>query len=121
MLKKSLYPLVLFFCFLGWFVLNGAWYQKSQLIIKGYVPDNDTTLEARWDSGNGYNKYENELFSLDTILPPGAEQHEIIIRNTGEKNKKSLHGKIILSTISIDGITMDPGKFASLASVAFLA
>lgn len=111
MIKKTSFFLFICVCSLGWFVWNGVWYEKSQLVIQGYVPDIQTSLTMNWDSGHGYNDYEREYFSLDTVLPAGKKFHEISIRNTGTKNSASLRNDIVCSAILIDGRKQDLHEF----------
>jgi len=105
--KKTIYMLLVFFCSLAWFVWNGGWYPQSKLFIQGFVPDADTAIVVEWDSGSGLNRYEREDFHFDTVQHAGDSMHEIVLRNTGKRNRASKGEKIVCSAVSIDGREQD--------------
>ena len=112
-IKKITFILLVFLCALCWFVWNGSWYHPVQIRVDGFTPESNTTIVVEWDSGSGFNGYERKKFPLNTTLPAGESQHEIIIRYTGERSPASLSKEIVCSSISIDGKSRNLNDFAS--------
>ncbi|CAK8717697.1 Dolichyl-phosphate-mannose-protein mannosyltransferase [Candidatus Electrothrix aarhusensis] len=101
-LSWLLHPILLFFFFFAYFFFGTGWYEPARLIIEGTAPDTDAVLDLQWDSGNGYNAYEQEHFSflpfrgsLDTPL-------EIIVSGGSEKNALSKNSRVVLTEIRVD-------------------
>jgi len=109
-LRSYLFPA--FFVLLSFFVMTNGWYASSSLVLHGRATGNAPDITVRWDSGEGFNAYEERHFQ-PTIHPLDAENTcEIVISATGRKNGASQSNEIVCSAIVIDG------KRLNLASVS---
>ncbi|MFQ5484959.1 MAG: hypothetical protein ACE5DO_06465, partial [Desulfobacterales bacterium] len=61
-----------------------------------------TVMVVRWESGEGFNNYEQKRFFIDTQWPKENPEHTVTIRRTGEKRGASLDSDVRISAISFD-------------------
>ncbi len=109
MLKKTALFLALFFGLLIYFVFSSGWYAPAKLIIKGKA-DLTSSITVQWDSGNGFNQYEQRTFSFLPFRGDPEKKINIEVSGTGETNKASKGSRIALNEIRIDdrGIYIPP-------------
>ncbi len=97
-------PLFLsFFCFLLYFVFNTGWYEPARLVIKGISLEQSPLLTVQWDSGSGFNSYEQNKFPLNISSLNSSGIHKIKFRALGEKDPNSLGSDVELNSIRLDG------------------
>ena len=102
--KTFLTAVGIFFLVLFYFVFGSGWYVPAKLIIKGTAPQSGAEIEVSWDSGGGWNTYEQEVFKVES-KPEGypGEIYTIRIQATGEKHVGSQSETVVCSRIRIDG------------------
>ncbi|MCI5211583.1 MAG: hypothetical protein D3910_23010, partial [Candidatus Electrothrix sp. ATG2] len=101
-LSWLLYPILLFFFFLAYFFFGTGWYEPARLSIEGTLPDTEAVLDLQWDSGNGYNTYEQKRFSFLPFRGSPNKPLEIVVSGGREKNDLSKQHRVILTEIRID-------------------
>ena len=101
MVKKTALFLLLFSSILTYFVLSHSWYPHSKLTIKG-TTELGSTITARWDSGKGFNSYEERQFSFLPFYGNSSNDVDIVIQGGAEKNKDSRGTLVVLNEIRID-------------------
>ncbi|MCI5211327.1 MAG: hypothetical protein D3910_21655, partial [Candidatus Electrothrix sp. ATG2] len=52
----------LFAAFLTYFVFAHAWYEPGRLILHGQSTSGTPLIQVRWNSGAGFNEYEQREF-----------------------------------------------------------
>ncbi len=92
----------LFVVFLLYFIFANAWYEPARLVIKGRAVNPDAFVTVQWDSGWGYNGYEQEKFQFVPTRSGPGKQHRVILAGGAEKNVSSKNSRIILTEIRID-------------------
>ncbi|WP_339136500.1 MAG: hypothetical protein WGN25_01290 [Candidatus Electrothrix sp. GW3-4] len=97
-----LFPLLLFFLFLSYFFFGTGWYEPARLLIEGTAPDTNAVITLQWDSGNGYNSYEQERFSFLPFRGSLDKPLEIILSGGKEKNELSKNSRVVLTEIRVD-------------------
>lgn len=102
--KKSstLIPVVLFLVFLLYFIFGTGWYEPARLIIKGCATNTDAVVNVHWDSGAGFNTYEQEQFQFLPSRGNIHKEHLIVLEGGSLKNASSKDSRIVLSEIRID-------------------
>lgn len=99
---RSLIPICLFALFLGYFVFGAGWQEESRLILHGQTTIGRSPLfKVRWDSGQGFNDYEQRLFQPD--VQPINGQVSVTIGATGRKSPASLNSTVVCTAILVDG------------------
>ncbi|MBW1697363.1 MAG: hypothetical protein JRK26_11255 [Deltaproteobacteria bacterium] len=99
---------LLFFMLLTYFVFGNGWYAPATLVIEGRAPENRAELEVAWDSGAGWNTYEQRTFPVQTFWSENPDgKLSVLIRPTGEKHPGSLSTEVVCSRIRIDGKEMN--------------
>ncbi|WLE95391.1 MAG: hypothetical protein QTN59_11935 [Candidatus Electrothrix communis] len=101
-LSWLLHPILLFFFFFAYFFFGTGWYEPARLIIKGSAPATDAVLGLQWDSGNGYNAYEQERFSFLPFRGSSDTPLEIALSGGSEKNDLSKNSRVVLTEIRVD-------------------
>lgn len=98
----------LFFILLAYFVFGRGWYVPATLVVSGITPEKGGELEVSWDSGAGWNTYEQRVFPVRTFRSEnGAEEISILVRPTEKKHPGSLSTEVVCSRIRIDGKQID--------------
>ncbi|MCW5208291.1 hypothetical protein VU11_06530 [Desulfobulbus sp. US2] len=100
-LSWLLHPILLFFFFFAYFFFGTGWYEPARLIIKGSAPATDAVLGLQWDSGNGYNAYEQERFSFLPFRGSSDTPLEIALSGGSEKNDLSKNSRVVLTEIRL--------------------
>ena len=101
MVKKTALFLFLFSSILTYFVLSHSWYPHATLTIEGTAELN-STITARWDSGEGFNSYEERRFSFLPFYGSSEKRVAIVIKGGAEKHKASMGTRVILSELRVD-------------------
>ncbi len=91
-----------FIVFLLYFVFGTEWYEPARLIIKGQAENTNTFVDVQWDSGAGFNAYEQEQFQFLPSRGGGIKEHLILLKGGQSKNPASKNSRIVLSEIRID-------------------
>jgi len=109
--KTVFIALGIFSFLLAFFVFGNGWYVPAKLVIRGFAPEMNAELAVSWDSGAGWNPYEQEIFHVNTVpAPEAAGKHSIVIQSTGEKHADALGAKVVCSGIRVDGKKIDLKK-----------
>ncbi len=93
-------------------VLSNSWYEPSELILRGRVVKEHGLLLVRWNSGEGFNVYEQRLFPLSIRKSPEQASTQISFGATKKKNSASLSNEVVCTALLIDGTPFDLGKLA---------
>ena len=88
--------------FLFFFVSTTAWYEPARLVIKGSCAATDETVTVEWDSGAGYNEYEQVQFHFFPQRIEKGRKLRVMVAGGTQKNSVSKSGRIILSEIRVD-------------------
>ena len=106
--KTPAIALAIFSLVLVYFVLGSGWYMPAKLVIKGMAPETGAELEVSWDSGGGWNTYEQEVFRVVPKSPGHpSETYSISIQATGERHGGSQSETVVCSRIRIDNREID--------------
>ena len=98
---------VLFLFVLSFFYWGNSWYESSSLVIHGRAMDNSPFLRVHWDSGPGFNSYEQRKFR-PVVRPLNENYNNILILGAkGERNGASLSKDVVCTAIIIDGVPLD--------------
>jgi hypothetical protein len=105
-----IWRIVLFLFTLSYFYLGNSWFESSRLILQGEAVSNNPLLLVRWNSGEGFNRYEQRKFS--PAIRPLDEKYnnKLIIGAKGKKNSASLSETVVCAAIIIDGKQLDLGS-----------
>ena len=98
---RLLVPGCLFILYLAWFVFATGWYEPATLVIQGQTVDPAAVVTVQWDSGAGYNSYEQEQFRFLPIRSAPDKPFRIVLAGSG-KNQVSRGSSIVLDEIRID-------------------
>lgn len=113
-IKKYALVFGVFAAVLTYFVLGTGWYVPARLVISGTVPEMRGKINVSWDSGAGWNSYENERFAINTRPKPGqGADHTVTIRATGEKYPGSLSADVVCTRVQVDGQPIDPVRWSA--------
>ncbi len=93
-------PFCLFLLILGYFIFSTGWYEPSRLVLRGQAA-HPSLLTVRWDSGQGFNNYEERLFQPD-ILPQDG-QVKIRFGAAGRCYPASQSKQVVCAAVLIDG------------------
>jgi len=105
---KSLYCFLgLFFVILSYFVFTNEWYEPATLIIKGRAVSTDEVVNVQWNSGEGYNEYEQRRFQFLSTRGGENKKHRIVLNRAPQKNQLSKGHRVVLYEIRND----DQGLF----------
>ncbi len=105
MSKSLCYFFGLFLLVLLYFFSFNGWYENDQLIIKGHGVAGGV-LDLKWDSGAGFNGYENRRFSF-TTAPGNVQRLPLKIRFIADNNSASLSSTVVCSRIRVDSKSID--------------
>jgi hypothetical protein len=108
----------IFSMILVYFCLGSAWYESTRLVISGQAVHGNAMLEVRWNSGQGFNSYEQRVFNPYIQSSDGKQTHTVIIGAAGKKNGASLSKKVVCSAIIIDGKHLELSSFADQVEYA---
>jgi hypothetical protein len=115
--QNILLPGCLFVLCLLYVVFSAGWYEPAKLVLHGQTTSgNSPLLKVRWDSGQGFNEYEQRLFQPD--VQPRDGQVSITIGATGRKAPASLSSTVVCTAILVDGKAI---KLHELAAPPVLA
>ena len=101
MVKKTALFISLFSALLACFFFSHGWFPKAELTIEGNAEPN-SVITVRWDSGKGFNGYEEERFSFLPVVGSSENKVSIVIEGGVEKHRDSLGVQVILSELRID-------------------
>ena len=110
--RKLVVSVCLVSFFLLYFVFGRGWYEPTSLVLRGQSTSGSPLIQVRWNSGEGFNKYEQREFRPE--IQPLDEQYNntITIGGTGEKISASLSERVVCTAIIIDGKPFDLKKLA---------
>ncbi len=87
---------------LTYFVFVTGWYEPARLVIKGRALTTDEVVTAQWNSGAGYNAYEQEQFRFLSTRGDATRKHSVVLSKIPNKNVLSLGKRIVLFEIRND-------------------
>ncbi|MCI5146428.1 MAG: hypothetical protein D3923_13095, partial [Candidatus Electrothrix sp. AR3] len=102
----------LFFFFLAYFVFGTGWYEPTKLLIHGQAATSKPAIQVRWDSGQGFNAYEQRVFHPKLQPLNEQVQSKITLGATGRRYPASLSKEVVCTAILVDG------KAINLRSIA---
>ncbi|MCW5206714.1 hypothetical protein VU08_07270 [Desulfobulbus sp. F5] len=97
----------LFFLFLLYFVFGAGWYEPTKLVLRGQASSGSSLIKVHWDSGAGFNDYEQRLFQPN--IQPIDGQVNISIGSTG----RSLNQEVVCEAVLVDGKEIDLNTIAA--------
>ncbi|WP_417915103.1 hypothetical protein [Candidatus Electronema sp. JM] len=80
------------------------------MILRGHTAGGSPAITVRWDSGAGFNDYEQRLFQPD--VHPQDGQISVVIGTTGRKNSASSSAGAVCSAVLVDGTEIKLDEFA---------
>jgi len=83
-------------------VFTTGWYEPALLVLKGRALNTDAVIDVQWDSGAGYNSYEQEQFRFLPTRSGSKKMHQIVISGGGAKNSLSKNNCVVLAEIRTD-------------------
>jgi len=98
---------ILFLLILSFFFWGNGWYEPSQLAISGQSDGGNPTLRVRWDSGEGFNEYEQRIFHSSVQPLDKQFSSTLVFGGKGERNSASLSSDVVCTAIVVDGRTLD--------------
>lgn len=109
MIKKTALFTFLFLIILVYLFFSHGWYPQTKLTVKGNA-ESGSTITARWDSGEGYNSYEERRFSFLPFKGSRDKKVNIVIAGGTRKHKASWGSRVVLNEIRIDdsGVHIPP-------------
>ncbi|MCI5131465.1 MAG: hypothetical protein D3904_08045, partial [Candidatus Electrothrix sp. EH2] len=108
--RNRLLPVCLFFLCLLYFVLSNSWYAPSTLVLQGQAAQKNPSLLVRWNSGEGFNDYEQREF-FPALQPLDAHnKNKVTIGATGRMLSASLSRQVVCTAVIIDGKSFDLAK-----------
>jgi len=114
MYSKRILPgaIALFFLFLLYFIFGRGWYQPTQLVLHGRAVAGNPRIQVRWNSGAGFNEYEQRQFRPEIKSLDEQYNNRITIGGTGKNLSASLSNQVVCTAIVIDGKPFDLKKLA---------
>lgn len=103
---------VFFLFVLAYFFYGNGWYEPSRLVISGQTTDNTSLLQVRWNSGEGFNNYEQREFRPTRQNLDDDGKYILIVGSKGDGHSASLNKDVVCTAIVVDG------KELNLASLA---
>lgn len=110
--RKMFLPVSLFFLLLAYFVLGTGWQEPAKLVLRGQTSGSAALIRVRWDSGQGFNGYEQRAFRPESHPLDEQFRSRIILGAAGRCYPASLSKKVVCTAIFVDG------KEISLKSLA---
>ncbi|WP_417912089.1 hypothetical protein [Candidatus Electronema sp. TJ] len=92
------------------FVFGAGWQEPARLTLRGFAADG-AVLTLRWDSGAGYNHYEQRVFSLRTH-PQADGLLNITLGATGRRWPASQSKDVVCEAVLADGKPIDLSTIA---------
>lgn len=93
-----------------YFVFGNSWLEPSKIILQGRVIKGDSMILVRWNSGEGFNDYEQRKF-LPALQPlDEQDNNRITIGATGRMLAASLSREVVCTAVMIDGTPFDLEK-----------
>ncbi|MCW5199524.1 hypothetical protein VU05_02180, partial [Desulfobulbus sp. F1] len=114
-IENILLPVCLFFLFLLYFVFGAGWYEPTKLVLRGQASSGSSLIKVRWDSGAGFNDYEQRI--VQSFLPPSTGSN-IILGGTGRKNSSSYSKEVVCMAVLVDGKAVDLGLIAATGGLS---
>ncbi|MGR0481575.1 MAG: hypothetical protein ACTFAL_09280 [Candidatus Electronema sp. V4] len=115
--SSLLLPGGLFFLILLYFVFGSGWQAPATLTLRGQAVGSGPILTVRWDSGAGFNSYEQRVFHLNT-----SQQEDglisVVIGATGRRYPASQSKDVVCEAVLADGKAVD---FSTIAAKPVLA
>lgn len=121
-MKKYLAAVILFSCFLLYFVWNSSWHLPSQLIIKGRV-QLPAEVQVGWDSGSGFNDMESADLVFGNPVKANVRSGVVKIRRIGKSHPVARSADVWIKAVarSEDDHPMPLAPFASQEGVELTA
>ena len=110
--------MVLFICFLFYFVWNSSWHLPSQLIIRGQVV-NPVDGRVSWDSGAGFNDMESADLVFGKPVEANVRSGIVRIRRIGKSHPAAQSSDVLIKAVkrSEDDNSMRLETFSSQEGV----
>lgn len=105
--------LFLFVFFLVFFVFGTGWYEPSILVLQGRANAKNPLLLVRWNSGEGFNTYEQRTFPLLQRRSEGEIISQISFGATGKKSSASLSKEVVCTALLVDSVPFDLSTLAA--------
>ncbi len=99
--SNLLLPGGLFLLFLLYFVFGGGWQEPAKLVLRGRASGGSPIITVRWDSGAGFNDYEQRLFQPE--IQPQNGKVNITVGAAGRKHPAAQGHDVICAAVLIDG------------------
>ncbi|CAK8717855.1 Dolichyl-phosphate-mannose-protein mannosyltransferase [Candidatus Electronema halotolerans] len=106
-LHRLLPSACIFLCFLFYFVFSTGWLEPAKLVLRGQAltADHSPQLTVRWDSGHGFNNYEQRLFQPDIV--PQNGQVKIRFGAAGRCYPASQSKQVVCAAVRVDSKKID--------------
>ena len=95
-----------------YFVFRHGWYEPSKLVLHGRATAANPLIVVRWNSGEGFNEYEQRAFRPAIQPLDEQEKNRITLGATGKQLPASLSEQVVCTAIVIDGKPFDLKKLA---------
>ncbi|MGX9727095.1 MAG: hypothetical protein ACTFAK_07175 [Candidatus Electronema sp. VV] len=104
-------PVSLLLLFLLYFVFGSGWQEPARLTLRGHAADG-AVITLRWDSGAGYNPYEQRVFHLNAISGQEDGLLRVVIGATGRRYPASQSKDVVCEAVIVDGKALDLNALA---------
>ena len=104
-------PLLFFTAFLLYFVFGAGWQEPAKLTLRGHAADG-AIITLRWDSGAGYNPYEQRVFHLNATSGQEDGLLRVVIGATGRRYPASQSKDVVCEAVIVDGKALDLNALA---------
>jgi len=93
----------LFFLFLLYFVFGTGWQEPAKLVLRGRAEAGAPLLKVRWDSGQGFNQYEQRTIQL----LDSQNSSNITLGAIRRKENNACGPNILCTEVLVDGKEID--------------
>lgn len=104
-------PLLFFTAVLLYFVFGAGWQEPAKLTLRGHAADG-AIITVRWDSGAGYNPYEQRVFHLNATSGQEDGLLRVVIGATGRRYPASQSKDVVCEAVIVDGKALDLNALA---------
>jgi len=99
-------PFLSFVVFLLYFVFGSGWQEPARLTLRGHAADG-AVITLRWDSGAGFNSYEQRVFHLNAVSKQEDGLISVTIGSTGRRYPASQSKDVVCEAVLVDGKPID--------------
>ncbi|MCI5129904.1 MAG: hypothetical protein D3907_15800, partial [Candidatus Electrothrix sp. AUS3] len=115
---RLFFSICLFAFFAAYFCFGTGWYEPSRLVLQGQATQENPLLLVRWNSGEGFNTYEQRIFTLTQRRLEEKMTSRISFGATARRSSASLSKEIVCTALLIDGIPFDISRLAEYGRYA---